>query len=768
MRHENPAELGGSIGEQSGKGKILGGDRVGFSTIALVADKRQWAFDNIARHVKSLIERDYDVSIDILYTEDYLNEARFVKALSLRRYDVVHFFWRKYLKEVIAYLSSAGKNRERVLLQPAVSFSIADGLFAGPEDLFDFSATFHFADGYCTVSKRLYDLYTTQILLPRPLSTLYDRTDLIVELTERPRRSRAERSETLRVLWAGNSQWGRWLGLDDAKGVQIIASAVDQASKAGCAIQYTQLDAAKQAVSQQEVGEAMLAADVYLCASDQEGTPLTILEAMAAGCAVITTDVGVASQMFPPPQHDLIVARDAASFVDALRRCAGDISWTTSIGEKNRQTMRDWCRTPLHDEWIRFFCDVHKKSQSDRRREEKRSILRSVNPLPLGIMLSSLRTITRRSAIAKGLAKRAYPYALPLLRRLPRQNRLQRLRSLRKVISSGTSGAANLTIAIYNPMWTGVAASTRALFEKTMPVPFFPHQYPQEVTSDELDEYVEIVRALAPQRLVLSGAEWLHWNFLARYKAACPQTRVEIISHSGQLQFTEEHHRREFMMWLPAYHAGLISKIWVCKRGLDDLLRRQKIESEVIENYLPQKALTPRRLRGGGPVRVGIWSVDNGWRKNLISQFLAFSADARFQIYHANTDAVLNSLLDTFGVPSVRVHDGPLPHAQMLSWLSKMDINLYVTLSECSPMLPLESISVGVPVLVGPTTAFFDSDPFLRQRLVVASPEDMTCIRVALEALLADYDAVAEAIIQLGLKRETLLAKTRERLNGLR
>ncbi|HKD29879.1 MAG TPA: hypothetical protein VKC66_28700, partial [Xanthobacteraceae bacterium] len=69
---------------------------------------------------------------------------------------------------------------------------------------------------------------------------------------------------------------------------------------------------------------------------------------------------------------------------------------------------------------------------------------------------------------------------------------------------------------------------------------------------------------------------------------------------------------------------------------------------------------------------------------------------------------------------------------------------------------------------VGPTTAFFDSDPFLRQRLVVASPEDMTCIRVALEALLADYDAVAEAIIQLGLKRETLLAKTRERLNGLR
>ena len=44
----------------------------------------------------------------------------------------------------------------------------------------------------------------------------------------------------------------------------------------------------------------MLAADVYLCASgDQEGTPLPVVEAMAAGCAVITTDVGVAREIFP-------------------------------------------------------------------------------------------------------------------------------------------------------------------------------------------------------------------------------------------------------------------------------------------------------------------------------------------------------------------------------------------------------------------------------------------------------------------------------------
>jgi glycosyltransferase involved in cell wall biosynthesis len=762
MRAENIEKLDGSIivSEQ-----LL--NRVGFSSIALVVDKRKWAFDSIARHVKSLVERDYDVSIDILYTEDYINEARFVKALCLRRYDVVHFFWRQYLKQVIAHLGSTGDNQERALLQPAVSFSIPDGLFTDPDDVFDFSPIFHFADGYCTVSKRLYDVYAAQILLPRPHCVLYDRTDLVAELTERPRGPRAASSGTLNVLWAGNSEWGRWLGLDDLKGVQIIASAVDKAGKAGCAIRYTQLDAAKQAVSQQEVGEAMLAAHVYLCASDQEGTPLPVIEAMAAGCAVIMTDVGVAREIFPASQHELIVARDAASFADALQRCARDIPWTTNIGKHNRQTIRDWCLKPFHHEWMRFFSDLHKRSQLNDRREEKRCIFQSASPFPFGTMLSSLRSIARRSPIAKAVAKRAYPYALPVLRRLRRDNRLRRLSGFRKAVLSRTGGAAIPTIAVYTPIWTGVAASTRALFEHAMPLPFFLHQYPEEVTSDELDEYVEIMRALAPQRLVLSGAGRLHWNFLARYKAACPQTRVEIISHSSQQHFAEEHHRREFMMWLPAYHAGLVDKIWVLKHGLDAVLRSQGIQSEAIENCLPQKARSPRKLRNRGTVRVGIWSVGNNWQKNLISQFLAFAGDRRVEICHTSTDPVLTSLLGAFGVPNMRVNDGPLPHAQMLSWLAKMDINLYVTLSECSPMLPLESISLGVPVVVGPTTTFFDDDPFLRQRLVAASPEDMGCIRATVAALLADYDAVAEAIIQLGLKRETLFAKTRKRLIGL-
>jgi glycosyltransferase involved in cell wall biosynthesis len=102
----------------------------------------------------------------------------------------------------------------------------------------------------------------------------------------------------------------------------------------------------------------------------------------------------------------------------------------------------------------------------------------------------------------------------------------------------------------------------------------------------------------------------------------------------------------------------------------------------------------------------------------------------------------------------------------LLSWMAKMDLNLYVTLSECSPMTPLESISLGVPCIVGPTTTFFDDSPLLRSTLVVPSPEDIGSIKATVDAALRDYDAIAEEIIRLGYRREHSMIEIKKRLNS--
>lgn len=80
--------------------------------------------------------------------------------------------------------------------------------------------------------------------------------------------------------------------------------------------------------------------------------------------------------------------------------------------------------------------------------------------------------------------------------------------------------------------------------------------------------------------------------------------------------------------------------------------------------------------------------------------------------------------------------------------LSRMHLNLYVTLSECSPMLPLESLAVGVPCLFGPNSHLFEDHAYLHSRLVVPYPDRSDVIAHMIKQALAEREQIiAEYIV---------------------
>ncbi|MCC7032335.1 MAG: glycosyltransferase [Acidobacteria bacterium] len=75
------------------------------------------------------------------------------------------------------------------------------------------------------------------------------------------------------------------------------------------------------------------ASDVVALTSRNEGSPVALIEAMAAGCPVVSTRVGGVPDVVTDGETGLLVAMDdAAGVADALRRLAGDRALAARLG----------------------------------------------------------------------------------------------------------------------------------------------------------------------------------------------------------------------------------------------------------------------------------------------------------------------------------------------------------------------------------------------------------------------------------------------------
>ena len=87
-----------------------------------------------------------------------------------------------------------------------------------------------------------------------------------------------------------------------------------------------------------DVGSIYRASDVVTLASANEGTPVSLIEALAAGCAVVTTDVGGASDVVDEGRAGVLVPfGDRRAFADALAELAASPERRRELGEAGRR-----------------------------------------------------------------------------------------------------------------------------------------------------------------------------------------------------------------------------------------------------------------------------------------------------------------------------------------------------------------------------------------------------------------------------------------------
>lgn len=108
------------------------------------------------------------------------------------------------------------------------------------------------------------------------------------------------------------------------------------------------------------VPDLLAAADYMVLASRDEGLPLAVLEAMAAGLPVVVTAVGGLLELVEPDVHGLVVpADDPAALAAAIERLAGDPALRRRLGAAACDRVRaHFSLASTADAYERLYRDV--------------------------------------------------------------------------------------------------------------------------------------------------------------------------------------------------------------------------------------------------------------------------------------------------------------------------------------------------------------------------------------------------------------------------
>ncbi|HRK69708.1 MAG TPA: hypothetical protein PKY73_19350 [Hyphomonas sp.] len=236
-----------------------------------------------------------------------------------------------------------------------------------------------------------------------------------------------------------------------------------------------------------------------------------------------------------------------------------------------------------------------------------------------------------------------------------------------------------------------------------------------------------------------------------------PTTRLFVVWHGNFMQLGERDNWHGLRMVLNWAKEGVIERVGFVKQGMAEVFSRQGVPTGYLLNYVRRIPDGPSEPMQGGP-HLGLWAVEPIWRKLPYTMIAAAALMPGAMLWAAGQNRRAEEVAALVGVPYQRLVDGPVAQTQMPRALARMHVNLYVTLSECAPMLPLESLSAGVPCLVGPSTQYFADEPVLRNNLTVNVPDDARAIGASLSNALDNRPQIIETY-KLFAQRYNRLAK---------
>jgi len=308
------------------------------------------------------------------------------------------------------------------------------------------------------------------------------------------------------------------------------------------------------------------------------------------------------------------------------------------------------------------------------------------------------------------------------------------LNRLNKTIDSIEENKKSEYITFYNKYWFGVTSATKELFDNLV-------DCGEIYRKEDIKKIAKSINSTEVKQVVFSSFA-IGWKDLVKeIKKNNKSVKIKTFWHGSHSQILDSYGWERNLEIIDLYKQGYIEVMGTCKKSLMNFYKKQNYNAYFITNKVSDVNVKIPTKKYNDKKVIGIYAAKcDDWRKNMYSQMAAVSL-----IENAIIDMVpLNEQAKEFAEKhniEIQGIEKSIPREELMQRMANNDVNLYVTFSECAPMLPLESMELEVPCITGNNHHYFEGSE-LEKYIIIDNESDILEIKNRISECIENKDEI--------------------------
>lgn len=297
-------------------------------------------------------------------------------------------------------------------------------------------------------------------------------------------------------------------------------------------------------------------------------------------------------------------------------------------------------------------------------------------------------------------------------------NKKKRLKNIEDMLKKTSANY----LGICHPEWIGVKNATIDAFGNN-------HIEIKEIYNyDEADEIAKMIID-SGKKMIAFNAFAYGWDKIARaLKRIDNNIEIRLIVHGSNALLSEDYDWDIFVIMMNLYNEKIIDKLVFVKKSLYEFYKEKGFNTMFLMNdvIVEDKEKYKALKRSEDKLKIGLYCSGDRWVKNSFNQISAASLFKDAEVNALPINSKTKTMCKYYGINLNGVEEN-VSREDMLKRLACNDINLYVSFTECAPLIPLESLEVGTICITGNNHHYFKGTK-LEEYLVVNRPDDIMAI----------------------------------------